>query len=45
MAVEMERMSACVVVVEDNLYDVVVFQDVRIGVGSVDGCVVGEVAG
>ena len=45
MAVEMEGVFACVVVVEDYLYDFVVLEDVGVGVDAVDGGVVGEVAG
>lgn len=38
-------MFARVVIVEDDLYDVVVLQDVGTRVDAVDGGVVGEVAG
>lgn len=41
----MERMSAGVEIVEYNLYNVIVFQNVRIGVDTVDGGVVGELPG
>ena len=38
----MEGMSASVVVVEHNLYNLIVFQDMRIGVDAVDGVIVRE---
>ena len=38
-------MFARVVVVEHNLYNVIVLQDKRVGVAAVNGGVVGEVAG
>ena len=41
MAVEMEGMSASVVVVEYYLYHIVVFEDVRIRIHAVDCGVVG----
>lgn len=41
----MEGMSAGVEVVKYNLYNVIVFQDVRIRVDAVDGGVVGEFTG
>ena len=44
VAVEMERMLACVVVVEDDLYDVVVLEDIRVRVDAIDGGVAGEIA-
>ena len=44
MAVEMEGVSARVVVVEYYLYNVIVFENVRISVDAVDGDVVGEFA-
>ena len=44
VAVEMERMLACVVVVENNLYNVVVLEDVRVRVDAIDGGVAGKFA-
>lgn len=38
-------MFACVVVVEDDFYNVVVLQDVGVRVDAIDGGVVGKVAG
>lgn len=45
VAVEMEGMSARVVVVEYDLYNVVVLQDVGVRIDAIDGGVVGKVAG
>ena len=45
VAMEMEGMFACVIVVEDDFYNVVVLQDVGVGVDAVDGGVIGKVAG
>lgn len=44
MAVEMEGVSARVVVVEYYLYNIIVFENVRIGIDAVDGVVFGEFA-
>ena len=44
MAVEMERVPARVVVVEYYFYNVIVFENVRIGIDAVDGGVFGEFA-
>ena len=41
----MKGMSARVVVVQHNFYYLIMFQDVRIGVDTVDGSIVGEFTG
>ena len=33
----MERMFACIIIVEDNLNDIVFLQDVSIGIIAIDG--------
>lgn len=38
-------MSARVVVVQHDFYDLIMFQDVRISIDTVDGSIVGEVTG
>ena len=44
VAVKMERMLACVVIVENDLYNVVVLEDIRVRVDAIDGGVIGEFA-
>lgn len=45
VSVQMERMLARIVIVQDDLYNLVFFQDVAVGVAAIDGHVRGVAAG